>query len=90
MDEMNLKEPYRKVLAALGNGEHKNLDEICRDCGFQSPIDCAGALSLLRRMRAIERDGRGKFLINDKGMLILQGAAPTQSASRMELNRRPS
>ena len=79
---MQLKEPYKKVLAALSSGEPKNGDELSTECGFLSRLDCTGAISLLRRLDAIEQAGHGKYRITDMGRIMLQGGARIELTPR--------
>lgn len=84
MNDMQLKEPYRKVLAALGSGQPKTSNELRMECGFVSPFECTGAISLLRRLEAIDQAGRGRYKITDKGKVMLQGAARLEVSPRMK------
>jgi hypothetical protein len=68
---MEFRESYRKVLVALSDGRPKTSNEICTEVGFDDRWACTGAISILRRMDAIDQAGHGKYRITDKGKMLL-------------------
>lgn len=61
-----MRDEYVKVLDALAQ-RPKTGEEICADCHFESRLDCTGAISILRRVRAIEPMNREYYQITLKG-----------------------
>lgn len=76
-----LKPSYEKVLVALRDGQSKDHDTICLDAGLDD-FECTGAISILRRNRALEQAGGRKYKITEKGLHLLE------SAPRITVNRR--
>ena len=73
-----LKQDYIRVLQALVNGEAKASDLICVECGFKSPFDCTGAISILRRADAIDQAGHSRYRITEKGKAMLAEAGQSK------------
>lgn len=66
-----MKPTYQRILLALRDGNLKDHDTICIECGFDDDTICTGAISMLRRNRALERIEK-KYRITDKGRQLLQ------------------
>ena len=82
---MEFRESYRKVLVALNGGQPKTSNELAIECGFEDRWACTGAISVLRRMDAIDDAGHKRYKITDKGKLLLGDGsklALTQRESR--------
>lgn len=84
MTEKQLRQPYLKVLSALSGGQPKTSNELSMECGFESRLDCTGAISFLRRVDAIDQAGHGKYRITDKGKIMLQRAPKVELSQRGE------
>ncbi len=68
---MEFRDSYRKVLVALSDGRPKTSNEIRTEVGFEDRWLCTGAISVLRRMDAIDQAGHGKYRITDTGKMLL-------------------
>jgi hypothetical protein len=66
-----MKPTYQKVLLTLRDGTPKDHNLICIDCGLDDD-ECTGAISRLRRVRALERTGDNRYRITEKGVALLQ------------------
>jgi hypothetical protein len=76
------RESYRKVLVALSDGRPKTSNEICTEVGFEDRWLCTGAISMLRRMDAIDQAGHGKYRITDTGKMLLGKSTPLPLTQR--------
>lgn len=59
------------MLVALNDGQPKTSNELAIECGFEDRWACTGAISVLRRMDAIDDAGHKKYKITEKGKLLL-------------------
>ncbi|HEV2138563.1 MAG TPA: hypothetical protein VGR53_06945 [Nitrososphaerales archaeon] len=63
---LRLKDSYLKVLKVMSDGEPRTGDEICYACGLER-LPCTGAISILRRTKALDDIGHGRYRITPVG-----------------------
>jgi predicted transcriptional regulator len=71
--EFVLKPSYERVLVALRDGQPKDHDDICLAAGLED-FACTGAISVLRRAKALEQAGNHQYKITEKGKDLLERA----------------
>lgn len=68
-----LKPSYERVLVALRDGQPKGHDDICLAAGLDD-FECTGAISILRRNKALAQAGDHQYRITEKGVHLLEHA----------------
>ena len=84
-----LKPNYQRVLSAMRDGKLRTSPEICAECGLDQ-LDCTGAISILRRVSALDQTGKNQYIITDVGRKLLEEAPAIGSRFVVQVERRSS